>query len=613
MIKLASFSGWCEQGGVRVTVAGQRSTANFQESYPNLTQSGSGPSVTVYLPGTTTKASIYSDDSGAVLANPFPATATGQYLFFAATGSYDLLISGTGISAFTISSVQGISPSSVAGIVNVKEFGAKGDGTTLDTSAVLAAIAYIQAGQTLFFPRGSYRVGSLGTMTKIITLDFGGSRILPDTTGVWLTTSFVSDSGDQFVFRNGIFSQYAAVVPTNIFKLVGQPDTLFDKVTAYLINVSHAFIWNHSSYGTSVCNAKWNYNTVTAGGALFYGSQAYAGDSSTFTYACSINNVDFSNNTALGIAMEGGSLSVTNGTIESCSRGGIEHLSNIWYLTLNIEHVHFELNASFNLKFPSVGTNPNTNITSTVRIDSCRFSLCPSSVTLMAGQATNLMFTNNQSDGFITSTFTATVYSTLYASGNVVYGTPSGGDPNTGYIISTAYAPYVNRNGSYATSSAFFQKSFFRAFTPLVLGTLYAVPGTKIVTFEDDAGAEVGYVNREGDFSIGRDAIVYRNLPILGTIIPTSTTGPTWRIAAENYVADSDLTIAYGASPAVRRVRISGGANPGRVGIGMGSASLTSPLNVLTLQDFANNAAAIGGGLTVGAFYRNGDVVMVVH
>jgi len=50
--------------------------------------------------------------------------------------------------------------------------------------------------------------------------------------------------------------------------------------------------------------------------------------------------------------------------------------------------------------------------------------------------------------------------------------------------------------------------------------------------------------------------------------------------------------------------------------IGIGTETPTSSLHVVGLPAYANNAAAIAGGLTVGAFYRTGgnpDSVCVVH
>lgn len=174
---LASFSGWCEQGGVKVQVQGQTSSTLVQQSYPNLSQSGTGPSVTVYLPGTTTKATIYSDGASTPKANPFPCSATGQYLFFAANGSYDLLFSGTGISSFTRGSIQGVDPSTVQGVLNVAQCGAKGDGSTDDYAAIAACITRASStGRCLQFFGGTFPISQKILIGNTTTCLLGSSQ-----------------------------------------------------------------------------------------------------------------------------------------------------------------------------------------------------------------------------------------------------------------------------------------------------------------------------------------------------------------------------------------------------------------------------------------------------
>jgi len=48
-------------------------------------------------------------------------------------------------------------------------------------------------------------------------------------------------------------------------------------------------------------------------------------------------------------------------------------------------------------------------------------------------------------------------------------------------------------------------------------------------------------------------------------------------------------------------------------GIGIGTTEPTSKLQVVGLPEYADNAEALAGGLTVGAFYRTGDLLKVVH
>ena len=92
-------SGWCEQGGNKTTTGGLTSTESVQQSFPSCT-------ITVYDVGTLNLASIFSDDAGTAKANPFTASATGFWFWYADDARYDVRLSGGGIvTPFTIGDI----------------------------------------------------------------------------------------------------------------------------------------------------------------------------------------------------------------------------------------------------------------------------------------------------------------------------------------------------------------------------------------------------------------------------------------------------------------------------------------------------------------------------
>jgi hypothetical protein len=91
--------GYCEQGNKIVVTGGLSGAPKAQASYPRCT-------VTVYLAGTTTLATVYSDNLNTALANPFTASSTGLWFFYASNGRYDVRLNGGGIPApFTIGDI----------------------------------------------------------------------------------------------------------------------------------------------------------------------------------------------------------------------------------------------------------------------------------------------------------------------------------------------------------------------------------------------------------------------------------------------------------------------------------------------------------------------------
>ena len=81
--------GYCEAGNQPVITNTIHSSTVVQKSYPSCT-------VTVYITGTLTAATIYSDNLGTVLSNPFTANNDGSWGFYAGNGIYDVNLSNGG-------------------------------------------------------------------------------------------------------------------------------------------------------------------------------------------------------------------------------------------------------------------------------------------------------------------------------------------------------------------------------------------------------------------------------------------------------------------------------------------------------------------------------------
>lgn len=87
----ARYSNNCMIGNEAVTITGAgTSSTKWMISAPVCT-------VTAYLTGTLTLATLYANNSGTPLANPFTAAANGSFYFYADNGRYDVVMSGGGL------------------------------------------------------------------------------------------------------------------------------------------------------------------------------------------------------------------------------------------------------------------------------------------------------------------------------------------------------------------------------------------------------------------------------------------------------------------------------------------------------------------------------------
>lgn len=149
------IDGFVEYGNQKPKVAGQLAlTTPVQGSYP-------GATVTVYLAGTSTLATVYDTAGGATKGNPFTADVKGYYYFYANDGCYDIRYSGGGIPASYTRADICTREGEALELFNVKAYGAKGDGVTNDTDGVQTAVSALIAagGGHLYFPPGTYLWG----------------------------------------------------------------------------------------------------------------------------------------------------------------------------------------------------------------------------------------------------------------------------------------------------------------------------------------------------------------------------------------------------------------------------------------------------------------------
>lgn len=147
-----------------------------------------GIGFTVYLTGTTTKATLYTDRTmGTVAANPVAADSLGNLKFFAAPGIYDVLGNGTSLTV-TVGADPADLPSRFSSVV------ASGDHTAKPWDAVICTDA---SGQTITLPPNP----TIGDQVLVIR---GGTN--PDVEIQISASAGDSMSGGTALMRAGVSS-----------------------------------------------------------------------------------------------------------------------------------------------------------------------------------------------------------------------------------------------------------------------------------------------------------------------------------------------------------------------------------------------------------------------
>lgn len=203
------IQGNCEQGGNTVSVSGLTSTTKVQRSFVGCT-------VTVYATGTVNLSTIYSDNSGTPLANPFQASLTdGSWYFYADSSRYDVKFSSGGIaSPFTRGDISAFDLSNI----NNTRYASWYAGADMGVKTT-AAIADAPAGGTVYADFTGEQTCSTVTITKKIHLILMGANYNYSTNcivfGVGSDGSVVEMQAGGTLVANGGSGNFAGVWANN--------------------------------------------------------------------------------------------------------------------------------------------------------------------------------------------------------------------------------------------------------------------------------------------------------------------------------------------------------------------------------------------------------------
>lgn len=207
--------------------------------------------------------------------------------------------------------------------VNVKEFGAKGDGVTVDTAAFAAAAAAIPtSGGTLYIPAGIYQIDNTITFSNPTIVRGDGARGCATCGGSMIrTTSATLDvfscTGQSCTFRDLGFTSSISRSAGAMIRISNAGSSKGAVIDGIVIDSAHIGIHMGSTNRWSIVNSWITVASVLSGAAaIWYNDLAFGCDEG----GVSIANVQMNGpghnlgtNNSAGILMTaGGGISVTN-------------------------------------------------------------------------------------------------------------------------------------------------------------------------------------------------------------------------------------------------------------------------------------------------------------
>lgn len=168
----------------------------------------SNAAVTVYVGGTSTLATLYSDNGITVTSNPFISSNTGRVAFYAEDGRYDLVVSKTGYNSVSISDIIFDDPAVYTGPTSI----------VVNNASPALAIEQQGTGPALQVV-GNYSFGAPVTKTSDFTVGGSENFIICDGAGtITVTLPDAASYSGRILFiktitANAVDSDSSNVIP----------------------------------------------------------------------------------------------------------------------------------------------------------------------------------------------------------------------------------------------------------------------------------------------------------------------------------------------------------------------------------------------------------------
>lgn len=505
--------------------------------------------------------------------------------------------------------------------VNVRDYGATGNGTTDDYVALQAAITAAQAtNASLYIPEGTYYYTSALTISDalVITGDGYGSQLKPNIASgnnIFINSSnvLVEKIRMEGVSPGGFLVGYSGSV-SNVtfqncfFKTVGQcvwiwtatdvtvQNCVFD-TTGYGVIQQYGYVSSfvlvdnciarnmkadfvEANCGSPAPSESWTItNNIYEGAQNFPTSateQRFVGITSVKNVVISGNNVQKANGDApIHLEDSLGNTIISNNIIDNCLCTGGNN--GYIYLLNNAEHVVIEGNMFFRTD-ASLAAAYAVDVSSASYSNNIQFN---GNRVVGGGASGNFSFMNAGFHNGITS-----ISNNMFVSLNEVITIN-----NTQNLLFSGNYINLCNNGLYFASAA----------TGGDLQNFTVVGNT--------------FLNTVGTFDIRATTNTSGTLPpsnwmVNGNVFSKSVTIGDSAAPAPNQA--TNLTVTNNVFNSTASLAISGApSNVVRFGNVFQAAGITASPTIPGLSDYANDAAAAAGLIQVGGLYRNGSVVQV--